>query len=68
MTGQTVTADIVQRDDDYMGRKVLELPGKGKRGRPKVLLDLVKEDMQEVGAMEDKVFARSVWRIRCGDP
>ena len=30
-------------------------------------LDVVKEDMQEVGAREDDVFDRSVWRIHCGD-
>ena len=43
--------------------------GKRKRGRPKRRnLDAVKEDMQEVGAREDEVFARSVWRIHCRDP
>ena len=26
----------------------------------------VKEDMPEIGAMEDEVFDRSVWSIRCG--
>ena len=31
-------------------------------------LDVVKEDMQEVGAREDVVFDRDVWRIRYGDP
>ena len=25
------------------------------------------EGMQEVGAREDEVFARSVWRIRCAN-
>ena len=30
-------------------------------------LDVVKEDMQEVGAKEDEVFAQSVLRIHCGD-
>ena len=28
---------------------------------------MVKEDMQEVGAREDEVFDRSVWRIHYGD-
>ncbi len=48
-----------RRDDDCVGRKVLEiqLSGKRKRGRPKRrYLDVVKEDMQEVGAREDEVF------------
>ena len=47
-------------------------------------LDVVKEDMQEVGVREDEVFGcgegghaggredevfdRSVWRMRCGNP
>ena len=26
---------------------------------------MVKDDMQEVGASEDEMFDRSVWRIRC---
>ena len=30
--------------------------------------DVLKEDMEEVGAREDGVFDRRVWRIRCGDP
>ena len=31
-------------------------------------LDVVKEDMQELGAREDEVFDRSVWIICCWDP
>ena len=31
-------------------------------------MNVVKEDMQEVGAREDEVFDSSIWRIRCGDP
>ena len=31
-------------------------------------LDVVKEDMQEVGAREDEVFDRSLWRICCDVP
>ena len=31
-------------------------------------LDVVKEDMQEVGAREDEVFDRNVRRICSGEP
>ena len=47
----------------------MELPGKRKRGRPKRrFLDVVKEDMGEVGAREKDIGNRTVWRsiIRCG--
>ena len=50
-------------DDDYVGRKELQmqLTGKIKRGRPQMrYLDVVKEDMQEVGAREGEVFDRIV--------
>ena len=39
------------------------MPGKRKQGRPKRrYLDVVMENMQEVGAREDEVFARRVSR------
>ena len=50
-------------NDDCVGRKVLKmmLPGERKRGRPKSrYLDVVKDDMQVVGAREEEMFARSV--------
>ena len=61
----------MRRDQDYVGRKMIEmeLPGKRKRGRPKRrFLNLVKEDMGEVGAKETDVEDRTVWRkmICCG--
>ena len=31
-------------------------------------VDVVKEDMQEVGAREGEVFYQSVWLICCGGP
>ena len=49
----------------------MELPGKRKGGRPKRrFLDVVKEDMEEVGAREKDIKNRTLWRnsIRCGNP
>ena len=64
---------VMRRDQEYVGRKMMEmeLPEKRKRGRPKRrFLDVVKEDMAEVGAKETDVEDREVWRmmIRCGHP
>ena len=64
---------VMRRDQEYVGRKMMEmeLPGKRKRGRSKRrFLDVVKEDMWEVGAKETDVEPRTVWRkmIRCGYP
>ena len=62
---------VMRRDQEYIGRKMMEmeLPGKRKRGRPKRrFLDVIKEDMWEVGAKETDVENRTVLRkmIRCG--
>ena len=49
----------------------MELPGKGRRGRPKRrFMDVVKEDMAEVEVTEEDTEYRNNWRwkIRCGDP
>ena len=64
---------VMRRDQEYVGRKMMEmeLPGKRKRGRPKrKFLDVVKEGMGEVGAKETDVENRTAWRkmIRCGYP
>ena len=61
----------MRRDKEYVGRKMIEmeLPGERKRGRPKrKFLNLVKEDMREVGENETDVEDRTVWRqiVRCG--
>ena len=64
---------VMRRDQEYVGRKMMEmeLPGKRKRGRPRRrFLDGVKEDMEEVGAKETDIGDRKMWRmmIRCGHP
>ena len=64
---------VMRRDQEYVGRKMMEmeLPGKRRRGRPKRrFVDIVKEDMGEVGAKETDVEGRKVSRmmIRCGHP
>ena len=64
---------VMRRDQEYIGRKMMEmeLPGKKKRGRPKKrFVDVLKEDMGEVSAKETDVEDRTVWRmmIRCGYP
>ena len=52
---------VMRKDKEYVGRKMIEmeLPGKRKRGRPKRrFLDVVKEDMREVGAKETDIEDR----------
>ena len=61
----------MRRDQEYVGRKMMEMevPGKRKRRRPKrIFLDVVKEDMEKVGAKETNVEDRTVWKkiIHCG--
>ena len=54
---------VMKRDQEYVGRKIMEmeLPGKRKRGRPKRrFLDVVKEDMGKVGVRETDVENRTV--------
>ena len=60
---------VKTRKEDYVGRWMMEMavPGRRKRGRPRRRwIDLVREDMERVGAEIDQMK----WRIlsRCGDP
>ena len=63
---------VMRRDQEYVGRKMMEMEsGKRKRERPKRrFLDVVKEDMGEVGAKETDFEDRKMWRmmICCGHP
>ena len=64
--------NVMRRDQEYVGRKMMEmeLPGKRRRGRPKRRFLDVAEDMEEVGAKETDFEDRKVWKmmIRCGHP
>ena len=54
---------VIRRDQEYVGRKrmEMELPGKRKRGRPKRrFLDVLRKDMGEVGATETHVEDKKV--------
>ena len=62
---------VKRRDQEYVGRKMMEmeLPGKRKRRRPKRrFLDVVKEDTGKADAKETDVEDRKVWKkmTRCG--
>ena len=52
---------VMKRNQEYVGKKVMEmeLPGKRKRERPKKkFLNVVKEDMEEVGAKRQTLKTR----------
>ena len=64
---------VMRRDQDYVGRKMMEmeLPGKRRRGRQKRrFVDVVKEDMEKVGSKEMDIKDRKAWRmmVRYGHP
>ena len=63
---------VKRREEDYVGKRMMEMavPGRRKRGRPRRRwMDLVKEDMERVGAREGDEVDRVKWRLlsRCGD-
>ena len=64
---------VRRREAEYVGRRMLEMevPGRRRRGRPmRRWMDVVREDMERVGVVEEDVANRGVWRkkTRCGDP
>ena len=63
---------VQRRDEDHVGKRTMrmELPGRRRRGRPKRrYMDMVKEDLRVIGAVEEDVFDRMRWgrMIRCSD-
>ena len=63
---------VKRRKKNYVGKRMMEMavPGKRKRGRPRRRwMDLVREDMEGVGAREGDEVDRVKWRIlsHCGD-
>ena len=55
----------MRRDDDYVGRQVMEMNVEGARRRGRLKFrwkDKVKEDLQEKGMREDQVRDRNGWK------
>ena len=64
---------VKKREEDYVGKRMTEMVVLGirKRGRPKKRwMDLVREDMERVGAREGDEVDQVKWRLlsRCGEP
>ena len=64
---------IKRREEEYAWKSMMEMavPGIKKRGRPKRRwMDLVREDMERVGAKEGEEVDLVKWRLLlcCGDP
>ena len=64
---------VKRREEDYVGKRMIEIavPGRRKRERPrKRWMDLMREDMERVGARKGDEVGRIKWRLllRCGDP
>ena len=64
---------VKRREEDYLGKRMMEMAvlGRRKRGRPRRRwMDLVREDIERVGAREGDKVDQVKWRLlsRCGDP
>ena len=64
---------VKRRVKDYMGKRIMEMAVPGRRKRERLRrrwMNLVREDMERVGAREGDKVDRVKWRIlsRCGDP
>ena len=62
----------VKRREDYVGKRMMEMtvPGRRKRGRPRRWMELVRENMERVGAREGDEVDQVKWKIlwRCKQP
>ena len=59
---------VKRRDQEYVGRKTLEMgpPGRRKRGIPKQRwMECVNRDMITIGTTKDEVHDRTGWRELC---
>ena len=64
---------VKSREEGYVGKKMMKMvvPGRKKRGRPRRRwMDLAREDIEMIGAMEGDEVDREKWKIlsRCSDP
>ena len=61
---------VMRRNQEYVRRRMMEMEllGRKRSGRPRRFLDVVKEDMGEIGAKEMNVEDKMIWRkiILCG--
>ena len=62
----TLNGHVKRRKEDYVGKRMMEMtvPGRRKRGRPRRRwMDLLREDMERVGAREGDEVDRVKWRF-----
>ena len=53
---------VMRRDEEYVGKRVIEVQG-SRRGRPKKRwTDYVKDDLREKGLSGEEVYDRAAWR------
>ena len=63
---------VKRREEGYVGKSVLKMKilGKRRRGRPaRRWMDVIREDMEELGLEEENAEDRGKWRklVHCGD-
>ena len=61
----------VKREEGYVRKRMMAVPGRRKRGRPRrKWMDLAREDMERIGAKEGDKVDWEKWKILpcCGNP